>query len=129
MSLRSRVANKLMRLPKPIEDYIRGVNEGDSGRMLSSFAKDAVVSDIGREFRGRAAIKEWAAKEIFAVKVKLEPISHEDRADEVIVTVKVDGAFDRTGLPDPLLMEHSFTVVDGKIASLTCHLAREGSEE
>jgi hypothetical protein len=118
-----------MKLPKPIEDYIRGINEGDAGRMLSSFAKDAVVSDIGRDFRGRSEIKEWAAKEIFAVKVKLEPIRHVERDDEVVVTVKVDGAFDRAGLPDPLLMEHSFTIVEGKIASLTCHLAREPAED
>ena len=32
--------------------------------------------------------------------------------------IRIDGTFDRTGLPDPLLMHHSFRVADGKIAEL-----------
>jgi len=39
------------------------------------------------------------------------------------VTVKIDGTFDRTALPDSLLMDHCFTVADGKLDSLTCRLA------
>jgi hypothetical protein len=39
------------------------------------------------------------------------------------MTVKIDGTFDRTGLPDPLLMDRCFTVVGDKSATLTCQLA------
>ena len=31
--------------------------------------------------------------------------------------------FDRTGLPDPLLMDHCFTIAGDKISVLTCRLA------
>jgi len=48
-----------------------------------------------------------------------------ERDGETILTVKIDGAFDRTGLPDPLLMDHCFTVAGDKIKTLTCRLAGE----
>src|SRR2546428_12973001 len=84
-----------------------------------------VVKDVGREIRGIAAIKEWADREIFAVNVSLDVMEAVERDGQTIVTVKIDGTFDRTGLPDPLLMDHCFTVAGDKIAALTCRLARE----
>src|SRR5688572_33130025 len=106
-----------MKLPKAVETYIRAINAGDPAALQSSFAHDAVVKDVGREIRGIAAIKEWAAREIFAVNVTLDLINATERDGETIVTVKVDGTFDRTGLPDPLVMDHCFTVVGDKIAA------------
>jgi hypothetical protein len=41
---------KEMKLLKPIETYIRAVNAHDSDAFQSSFAPDAVVKDVGREF-------------------------------------------------------------------------------
>src|SRR4030095_5028657 len=112
-----------MKLPKPVETYLRAINAGDAAALQSSFADDAVVKDVGREFRGIAAIKEWAAQEIFAVNVSLDVIEARQRDAQIVVTVKIDGTFDRTGLPDPLLMDHCFTVADDKIATLACRLA------
>jgi len=114
---------KEMKLPKPIESYIRAINAGDADALLSSFAADVVVHDIGRAFRGIAAIKEWANREIFAVNVTLDVMDAVERDAQTIVTVKIDGTFDRTGLPDPLLMDHCFTVAGDKITALTCRLA------
>jgi hypothetical protein len=39
-----------------------------------------------------------------------------------ILTVKVDGTFDRTNPPDPLIMEHLITLTDDRISSLCCRL-------
>ena len=114
-----------MKLPKPIETYIRAINAGDAAALQTRFAADAVVKDVGREIHGIAAIKEWADREIFAVNVALEVKGIVERDGQTIVTVKIDGTFDRTGLPDPLLMNHCFTVAGGKIAALTCRLAGE----
>src|SRR6266446_1202222 len=111
------------KLPRPIETYIRAVNAGDVGALLSCFAPDAVVKDAGREIRGTAAIKEWANREIFAVHVTLEVMDVAERDGQTIVTVKIDGTFDRTGLPDPLLMDHCFTIGVDKISFSTCRLA------
>lgn len=114
-----------MTLPRPVETYIQAINARDADAFQSSFADEAVVKDVGREFRGISAIKEWAAQEIFAVNVTLDVIEAVERDGRTIVTVKIDGTFDRTGLPDPLLMDHSFTVAGDMITALTCRLAGE----
>ena len=88
-----------------------------------SFALNAVVKDVGREIHGIAAIKSSANKEIFAVNVTLDVIEVAEGAGRTIVTVKIDGTFDRTGLPDPLLMDHCFTIAADKISVLMCRLA------
>lgn len=109
-------------LPAPIDSYLAATNNHDAVTFQSAFAPDAVVHDIGREIRGHAAIMKWAAEEIFAVNVTLELLSSTQSQGQTILTVKVDGTFDRTGLPDPLIMEHLTTVADGKITSLSCRL-------
>lgn len=113
---------KEMKLPKPVETYIRAINASDADAFASSFAHDAVVNDVGREIRGIDAIKEWANREIFAVNVTLDVIEAVKRAGQTIVTVKINGTFDRTELPDPLVMDHCFTVTGDKIGALTCRL-------
>ena len=116
------------KLPKPIDTYVRAINAGDPAALQAAFADDARVKDVGREFRGKDAIKEWAAREIFAVKVALDVMKAVELAGETIVTVKIDGTFDRTGLPDPLLMEHCFTLGGNKITALTCRLAEQAQD-
>jgi hypothetical protein len=109
-------------LPRVIEVFIRAINARDAKAFSSCFSPDAVVKDVGREICGITAIHEWGEREIFAVNVTLEVMSASERAGQTIVTVKVDGTFDRTGLPDPLIMEHCFTVARDKITELTCQL-------
>ncbi len=113
---------KEMKLPKPIDAYLRAVNAGDTAALLSNFAADAVVKDIGREIHGSAAIKEWAEHEIFAVNVTMTIVAAIERDGQTIVTAKIDGTFDRTGLPDPLLIDHCFIIASDQIISLTCRL-------
>ena len=112
-------------IPQSIAIFIRAVNDCDPDALLSCFTDDAVVSDVGREFRGSAAIKEWSRKEIFDVNVTLEVIKVMEREGETVVTVKCDGAFDKTGLPDPLLLDHYFTAKGDKIAVFKSRLAGE----
>ena len=114
---------KDMKLPKPVETYVRAINAGDAAALQSAFANDAVVKDVGREIRGTAAIKEWAAHEIFAVNVTLDVIDVVERDGQTIVTVKIDGTFPRDGLPNPLVMNHIFRIANEKVAELTCCLA------
>jgi ketosteroid isomerase-like protein len=103
--------------------YVRATNEQDAAGFLGLFAEDAVVDDNGRGFRGSAAIGEWSEREIFAVNVRLEVMGVEERGGETVVRSKVDGDFDRTGLPDPLVIEHSIRVEGGRIVGLRCRLA------
>ena len=92
---------------------------------VALFADGAVVNDVGREFRGSAAIKGWSDREIFAPRVTLEIIDAADHDGETVVTTIVDGNFDRTGLPDPVIINHHLRAEGGKIIALTCRLAGE----
>jgi hypothetical protein len=112
-------------LPTLIEEYIRAVNSHDVASYISLFADNAVVQDINREFRGAAAIKAWSDREIFDVTVTLEVIDFANRDGEAVITAKVDGTFDRTGLPDPLFIAHYFAIKNDKIVRLRCQLADE----
>jgi uncharacterized protein (TIGR02246 family) len=104
------------------ESYVRTVNDQDAKAFLALFADNAVVDDVGREFRGRDAIKNWSDREIFDARVSLEVINVADRDGETVVTTRVDGNFDRTGLPDPVIINQHFAAEGGKIVQLTCRL-------
>ena len=112
-------------LPQTVAAYIRAINNHDAAAFIALFADGAVVNDVGREFRGPAAIKAWSDREIFDVQVTLDVIDVADRDGQTVVTAKVDGTFDRTGLPDPLVLEHDITVQGDKILGLTCRLGGE----
>src|SRR5204862_7640426 len=88
-------------------------------------AQLTVVYDACRESRGRAGIKDRRNREIFDAQVTIEVLDVTDRDGETVITTKVDGNFDRTGLPDPVIINHHITADDGKIVGLTCRLAGE----
>jgi hypothetical protein len=47
----------LNKLPPTIVEFIDGVNAFDAGRMMATFADDALVSDNHREFWGKQTIR------------------------------------------------------------------------
>lgn len=103
--------------------YVETINSGDAAAFLVLFAENAVVDDGGREFRGRAAIQTWSQREIFDARVSLEPIARTDQSEEAQITTIADGNFDRTGLPDPVVIVHRIKVAGDRIVGLTCRLA------
>jgi hypothetical protein len=109
---------KDVNLSGPISSYLRAVNAAAREDFPASFADDAVVFDVNRELRGLDAITAWAAADIFEAHVHFDVLDVTERQGRTIVRVKIDGTFDRTGLPDPLVMNHEFTVAEGKIAEL-----------
>jgi ketosteroid isomerase-like protein len=106
------------RLPPVIAAYIKSSNEANSDAYLSVFSDDALVNDIQREFWGKAAIGKWAKREIFGAKVAMEVVRAVDHHGDVILTAKLDGTYDKTGLPDPLILTFYFTVREDKITML-----------
>ena len=110
-------------LPNTIAAYIHAANTHDAVAFIALFADSAVVNDVGREFRGIPAIKAWGDREIFDAKVTFEVINVAERDGKTVMTTKVEGNFDRTGLPDPVIIDHHITVEGGKIVGLTCQLA------
>jgi hypothetical protein len=106
------------RLPPVIAAYVKASNEADSNAFLSLFSVDALVNDIQREFWGGTAIGKWAEREIFGAQVTMEVMRAVDHYGDVIATAKLDGTYDKTGLPDPLILTFYFTVREDKITML-----------
>ena len=107
-----------LNLPEPVANYVGAVNAGATDVFRASFADDALVVDVNRELRGLDAITAWAGADIFGAQVHFDVLEVTERQGRTIVRVKIDGTFDRTGLPDPLVMNHEFKVAEGKIAEL-----------
>ena len=116
--LRSSNSRRNLSLPWPVANYLRAVNAGATDEFRASFADDAVVVDVNRELRGLDAITGWADTDIFGAHVHFDVLEVTERQGRTIVRVKIDGTFDRTGLPDPLVMNHEFKVAEGKITEL-----------
>ena len=113
----------IKKLTEPAAGYVRTINGKDPAGFIALFAEDAAVDDAGRIIQGREAIRAWAASDIFAVNVTFDVLGVSGGENDASVTAKIDGTFDRTGLPDPLIMTFHIVAVSGKITKLTCRLA------
>jgi uncharacterized protein (TIGR03067 family) len=110
-------------LSKLATEFVGAINENDPSGFIGKFCDDAIVDDTGRIVRGRDAIQQWAAHDIFAASVTLDALDVNEYASGVAITANIDGAFDRKGLPDPLVMTFDIAFRCGRIAKLTCRLA------
>lgn len=113
-------------LPRAVADHIAACNRHDAKALMSTFSADAFVNDAGREFTDRAAIQAWVEKEIVTPKVTMEVTEAIVRQHAAIVRAKIDGEYDKTGLPDPLILNYHFGVADGAIAQLIITLGKPG---
>lgn len=119
--------NNKFQLPKPVEAHFRSTNANDPVTFLSIFADDAVVIDAGKEYHGKAAIKEWSDLDYFCVHLRLEVTNAVQDALEIVVTAKSDGDYDKSGLPDPLYLDFHFTVDGDKVTRLRNVLSSNSS--
>ena len=101
-----------------LAEFIAAVNAFDEDAIVATFASDALVNDVHREFWGTEAIRRWVAREIVGDRVTIAVTEVLDRHGDSIVRGRYDGDYDKTNLPDPLILTHYFTVRDGKIVTL-----------
>jgi hypothetical protein len=101
-----------------IAEHVAAVNAIDEDAIMATFAPDALVNDAHREFWGAGAIQRWVAREMVGDRVTLEVTEVIDHHGETIVRGRYDGLFDKTNLPDELILTNYFTVRDGKIVRL-----------
>ena len=101
-----------------VADHITAVNAQDTDAIMATFADDAYVNDARREFAGRDAIRRWVDREMVGDKVTIEVREVLDHYGDTIVRGAYEGTFDRTNLPDDLVLSNYFSVRDGKIVSL-----------
>jgi hypothetical protein len=101
-----------------VAEHIAAVNAFDLDAVVTTFADDAYVNDAHREIAGIDAIRRWVAREMVGDKVTLEVREVVDHYGDAIVRAAYDGDYDKTNLPDPLIMTNYFGVRDGRIVSL-----------
>ena len=89
-----------------VGDHIAAVNALDEEAIVATFADDALVNDARREFWGMEAIRGWVAKEMVGDKVTIDVTEVLDHRGEMIVRGRYDGEFDRSNLPDELILTH-----------------------
>ena len=106
-------------LPPVVADYLAAVNAFNVDGMVATFAPDAYVNDARREISGIDAIRRWAEKEMVGDHVTMDVREVVEHYGETIVRSRYDGTYDKTNLPDELIMSDYFCVQDGKIISLT----------
>jgi len=98
--------------------HIAAVNAFDEDAIVATFADDALVNDVHREFWGTEAIRRWVAREIVGDRVTIEVTDVLDHHGNTIVRGRYDGDYDKTNLPDELILTNYFTIRDGKIVTL-----------
>jgi hypothetical protein len=105
-------------LPPLIAAYVEATNSFDLERLLATFADDALVNDQLRDYWGKAAIREWAERDIIGERLTMVITTIIEHYGNFIVSANVDGNFDKRGLPDPLVLAFYFTPHDDRIVQL-----------
>ncbi len=101
-----------------VAEHIAAVNAFDEDAIVATFADDALVNDAHREFWGTEAIRRWVAREMVGDHVTIEVTEVIDHYGDTIVRGRYDGTYDKTNLPDEIILTNYFTVRDGKIIRL-----------
>ena len=104
--------------PTVVAAHLVAVNALDLDAMMATFAADAYVNDNRREIRGIDAIRAFMAKEFVGDSVTIDVVEVLDHYGDTIVRGRYDGTYDKTNLPEVLIMTSYITVRDNKIVSL-----------
>src|SRR5690242_19426288 len=103
-----------------VAELFTAINAFDADAIVSTFTDDALVNDVQREFWGKDDIRRWVEREIVGVKVTVEVTDAIQHDGLTIVQGVYNGEYDKTGLPDPLILTHYLMVAEdtSKIANL-----------
>jgi SnoaL-like domain len=101
-----------------IAAHITAINNFDVAAIMDTFAEDALLNDFSREFWGADHIRRFVAKEFVGDHVTMESVEAVNNAGMWCVRCRYDGDYDKTGLPEPLIMTNYFRIRDGKIVTL-----------
>jgi hypothetical protein len=105
-------------LDPAIAAHVAAINSFDIEAIMDTFTEDALVNDASREFWGTEPIRAWITKEMVGDHVTVEPVEVANNDGLYAVRCRFDGEYDKTDLPDPLIMTNYFRVRDGKIVTL-----------
>ncbi|MEV0145608.1 MULTISPECIES: nuclear transport factor 2 family protein [unclassified Nonomuraea] len=96
--------------------YLDAVAAEDADALAAGFAPDGLVIDVGREIRGRDAIRRWAADEVIGGVYTL--LDHTPRAGGVTMLVRF-----QPGGVGGFRANYHFDITDGLITKATLEYA------
>jgi hypothetical protein len=96
-------------LPPLVATFVAATNGFDLEQLMDTFADDALVNDQLRDYWGKAAIRDWAERDIVGDRLTIAVTKVVSHYGNFIVTANVNGNFDKRGLPDPLVLAFYFT--------------------
>jgi hypothetical protein len=104
-------------LPAVLSEHIAAINAGDLNRATATFSADAYIG-AEAEAWGTEAIRARLQKEFLDDSVSLEVRQVMEHQGDYVLKTKYEGTYDKTNLPDPLIMTNYYAIRDGKIISL-----------
>jgi hypothetical protein len=105
-------------LPPLVAAYVKATNSFDLDGLLTAFADDALVNDQLRDYWGKSAIREWAARDIIGERLTMHVVKIMEHYGHFILTANIDGNYDKRGLPDPLVLTFYFSAHGDQIVQL-----------
>lgn len=105
-----------IKLPEPIENYLRFRSGEKPEESAHLFATEATIFDNGEDYKvsGREAIKHWHTEVAAKYKMTLEVISFTEEDGEIVVSILVSGNFPG----NPAEFVYRFTLSSGHIEKL-----------
>ena len=105
-------------LPAPVAAFVRAVNTGDLDCLVATFADRALVNDQLREYWGKEAIADWAARDVVGQRLSMQVRNVVTNHAQTVVEAEVEGDFDRRGLPEPLVITFYFSTHEDRLVQL-----------
>jgi hypothetical protein len=102
-------------LPAPLSAYFAADPHADIETLRAIFTEDAIVQDEAKTHRGLDAIRHWRVDTITRTPFTARALDVTEAANgTLVVPTEVSGAFPGS----PLVLDHRFTLRDGRIATL-----------
>jgi hypothetical protein len=113
--------------PQPIIEFVSAINRHSTADVLQTLGQNVVITDEGQTYQSIEEARTWCDEKCVAAMITLRMIDVSEVGDETIVAFEIDGSFDKSGLPDPFLMDFYFTIKDSKVIRLSIRLRGESS--
>ncbi|WP_441960436.1 nuclear transport factor 2 family protein [Mycolicibacterium houstonense] len=105
-------------MPAAVRRYVDAVNDFDVDAILATFTPDALVHDNQREFTSPDTIRAWVRDEIVGDRVTMQIVETVLRPGVTVLRARYDGDYDKTDLPEELILTNYIVTRDDLIAAL-----------
>jgi hypothetical protein len=85
---------------------------------LFRISSHALVNDQLRDYWGKSAIRDWAARDLIGERLTMQVVKIMEHYGHFILTANIDGNYDKRGLPDPLVLTFYFSAHGDQIVQL-----------